>query len=223
MSVAPTSRTRGTVRVAPSILSADFSRLGDEIRSVVDGGADLLHLDVMDGHFVPNITFGPPLVKSVRRTTKAVLDCHLMIEKPTQYVGAFCDAGADWVSVHAEAPDDVLAAMRTVRAKGKQPGIVLNPDTPVERLRPFLSEAAFVLVMSVFPGFGGQSFIPSVLDKIRALAADGFPGWIEIDGGINAETAPRAVEAGAEVLVAGHAGFAQADRAAAIRSLRGRA
>jgi ribulose-phosphate 3-epimerase len=156
----------------------------------------------------------------VRASTKAVLDCHLMITDPTKYVGAFCDAGADWVSVHAEAPDDVAAAMRTVRERGKQAGIVVNPDTPLERARPFLPLADYVLVMSVFPGFGGQSFIPDVLEKIRALRAEGWTKPVEIDGGIGPTTAPRAIEAGADVLVAGNAVFRQKDRAAAIRALR---
>jgi ribulose-phosphate 3-epimerase len=213
--------TARAIRIAPSILSADFARLEDEIRSVVDGGADLLHLDVMDGHFVDNITFGPPLVKAVRRATPATLDCHLMISKPTQYVRAFRDAGADWISVHVEAPDDVGAALSAIRAGGARAGLVLNPDTPVERARPLLPKADYVLVMSVVPGFGGQKFIPAVLGKIRAIRALGYAGDLEIDGGINPETAGAAIEAGAQILVAGSAVFSKPDRAAAIRALRG--
>lgn len=212
------------VKIAPSILSADFSRLGEEIKAVEEAGADIIHIDVMDGHFVPNITFGPPLVKSVRKAApKATLDCHLMIAEPTKYVGAFCDAGADWVSVHCEVSDDVAAAIATVKARGRRAGIVLNPDSPLDRARAHFDHVDFVLIMSVFPGFGGQAFIPSVLDKIRALRAEGFSREIEVDGGVTRETAPLAVEAGADVLVAGSAVFGKPDRAQAIRDLRGRA
>jgi ribulose-phosphate 3-epimerase len=208
-----------TVRIAPSLLSADFARLEDEVRSVVEGGADLLHLDVMDGHFVDNITFGPPLVRSVRRVTRATLDCHLMVSRPSRFVAAFRDAGADWISVHVEAPDDVGATLDAIRASGARAGLAVNPATPLESAEPLLARADFVLVMSVVPGFGGQAFLPSVLGKVRTLRERGRE--VEIDGGINPETAARAVEAGADVLVAGSAVFSKADRASAIRALRG--
>ncbi len=209
------------VKIAPSLLSADFSRLESEIGDVLQGCADLLHLDVMDGHFVPNITFGPPVLKSIRGCTDAVLDCHLMISKPTQYVESFCDAGADWVAIHAEAPDDIATALQMIKDKGARPGIVLNPDTPIEKAEPYLGDVGLVLIMSVFPGFGGQSFIPEVLDKVRALKAQGYDGEISIDGGITEDTAPQAIDAGVDIMVAGTAVFGQQDRAAAIRALRG--
>ncbi len=221
MEVPVDSAPVNTVKVAPSVLSANFADLRAEIHSVVQGGADLLHLDVMDGHFVPNITFGPPLVKSIRGVTTLPLDCHLMITEPTKYVDAFIEAGADWISVHAEAPDDVPAALARIRVRGKRAGIVLNPATPLDRLRRFLPNADYVLVMSVVPGFGGQKFMADVLPKVRGLRDGGFEGDIEIDGGIDLATAPLAREAGVDILVAGTAVFRSGDRGAAIAALRG--
>ncbi|MHC4579449.1 MAG: ribulose-phosphate 3-epimerase [Planctomycetota bacterium] len=209
------------VKVAPSLLSADFGRLEEEIDAVTAGGADLLHLDVMDGHFVPNLTFGPFIVKAIRRLTELPLDCHLMIQDPLTYGPQFAAAGADLVTFHVEADQDPAAVFDAIEQAGARGGLVVNPDTDVRRLEPWLDRCAMVLIMSVFPGFAGQEFMPEVLSKIPLLRGElGFQGDVEIDGGITAETAPAAKRAGANVLVAGSGIYGQADRAAAIRAIR---
>lgn len=209
------------VRIAPSLLSADFTNLGTEVADVERGGADLLHLDVMDGNFVPNITFGPPLVKSVDRCTEMILDCHLMIEDPLFYAEPFAKAGADWISFHIEAAGlDADKVIDKLLDLGVKPSIAINPDTTLYRLKPLLDRLYMVLVMSVFPGFGGQKFIPEVVPRIKELRDLGFEGEIEVDGGIDPTTAPYVVEAGATVLVAGSAVFGEVDRAAAITAIR---
>ncbi len=199
------------IELAPSILSADFARLGEEARAAVQGGATLLHVDVMDGHFVPNLTIGPPVVASLRKVTDVPLDVHLMIENPDLYIPAFVDAGAAWISVHQEACRHLNRTLELIRVRGARVGVVLNPATPVATLSEVVGLVDFVLVMSVNPGFGGQKFIPGSLDKIRQLAAlrtarEGT--WrIEVDGGIGMDTIAEVVRAGAEVLVAGNAVF----------------
>jgi ribulose-phosphate 3-epimerase len=201
------------IELAPSILSADFAHLGDQIQAVADGGATVLHVDVMDGHFVPNITIGPPVVASVRKVTNLPLDVHLMIENPDQYIPAFVDAGADWISVHQEACVHLHRTIGLIRSHGANPGVVINPATPVQMLEEVLDMVHHVLVMSVNPGFGGQKFIPSSLEKVRKLAlmrtARNANFRIEIDGGMAADTIGQAVRAGVEVLVAGNAVFGQ--------------
>jgi ribulose-phosphate 3-epimerase len=215
------------VRVAPSLLSADFAALGEEIRSVERGGCDLLHLDVMDGRFVPNISFGPLVVAAVRRISQLPLDVHLMIEEPVRYVPAFAAAGADWITVHVEACRDVAETLRTVRERGCRAGITLRPATPFADIEPFLPAADLVLVMTVEPGFGGQAYRSEQEVKLRRAREirdrDGLRYDIEVDGGIGPETARSAVEAGAEILVTGSALFGArepAARAAIIRSLQ---
>lgn len=205
--------------IAPSILSADFTRLGDEIRDVEKSGCDVLHVDVMDGHFVPNLTIGPPVIRWIRKITKLPLDVHLMIENPERSIGEFRKAGADWITVHVEATRDALGLLQKIKELGARPGISLRPATPFEAIQPYLDAAELVLVMSVEPGFGGQAFIPETLGKVERLAAS-FKGGISIDGGINPETGREALRAGADILVAGTAIFGQKDRAAAISALR---
>ena len=199
------------IELAPSILSADFAHLGDQIQAVAEGGATVLHVDVMDGHFVPNITIGPPVVASIRKTTNLPLDCHLMIENPDQYIPAFVDAGADWISVHQETCIHLNRTLELINGHGVKAGVVINPATPVGTLEEVLDLVHHVLVMSVNPGFGGQKFIPSSLDKVRKLAlmrtARNASFRIEIDGGISTDTIAGAVRAGVEVLVAGNAVF----------------
>jgi ribulose-phosphate 3-epimerase len=203
------------VELLPSILSADFARLADEVAAAERGGGTTIHVDVMDGHFVPNITLGPPVVKSLRQHTSLPLDCHLMIENPDDFIAAFAEAGADWIGVHYEACRHLHRTIQLIASHGMRPGVVLNPATPVELLIPVLPMLHHVLVMSVNPGFGGQEFIPYALTKIRRLkelrAEMGLGYRIEVDGGIAHETIASVVEAGAELLVAGSAVFAQGD------------
>ncbi|MBE4908772.1 ribulose-phosphate 3-epimerase [Bacillus luteolus] len=212
------------VKIAPSILSADFAKLGQEIKDVERGGADYIHIDVMDGHFVPNITIGPLIVNAVRPITQLPLDVHLMIENPDQYIADFAKAGADHITVHVEACKHLHRTIQLIKDQGIKAGVVLNPATPVDTIKHVLPELDMVLLMTVNPGFGGQKFISSVLPKIKELSEMistlGLPIEIEVDGGVNEETAKLCIEAGANVLVAGSAVFNQEDRAKAISKLR---
>ena len=211
------------VKIAPSLLSADFTRLAEEV-STIDPGADVLHLDVMDGHFVPNITIGPPVIKALRKTTKLPFDCHLMIQEPQRYIGAFLDAGANMISIHVEVEPHLQRALQMIREGGAKAGIAINPATAAETLSTALDFCDYVLVMTVNPGFGGQKFIEPVVPKIRHIARmiqeRRLPVVIEVDGGVDPKTAPLVADAGATLLVAGSAVFGQKDRRGAMEAIR---
>ncbi|MFB9758196.1 ribulose-phosphate 3-epimerase [Ectobacillus funiculus] len=212
------------VKIAPSILSADFSKLADEIKEVEAGGADYIHVDVMDGHFVPNITIGPLIVEAIRPVTTLPLDVHLMIENPDQYIPSFAKAGADIISVHVEVCSHLHRTIQLIKQHGIKAGVVLNPATPIDQVRHILEDIDLILLMTVNPGFGGQEFIKSVLPKIEQISQmieiRGLSVEIEVDGGINEDTARLCVNAGANVLVAGSAIYNQADRKAAIEAIK---
>jgi len=213
-----------TVRIAPSILSADFARLADEVARVAEGGADLIHVDVMDGHFVPNITIGPPVVAALKRVTSLPLDVHLMIEHPENYLDAFVAAGASIISVHAEVQPHLHRTLTRIRQLGAKASVAINPSTPIEAVRDVAHLLDQLLVMSVNPGFGGQKFIPESVDKVararQMLAAAGSDAAIEVDGGVDSSNAAALVAAGATVLVAGASIFGTPDATAATRALR---
>ncbi len=211
------------ITIAPSILSSDFSRLGEEIKAAESAGAHMLHVDIMDGHFVPNITVGPPVVKWLRKAVRVALDCHLMIEHPDEFIPAFAEAGADWISVHQEACVHLNRTLELIKSHGCRAGVVINPATPVHTLGEVLDIVDYVLVMSVNPGFGAQKFIPSTLQKARKLVtmrnAKGANFRIEMDGGMSPETVGDAVRAGVEIVVAGNAIFGHGDPAGNVQRL----
>ncbi|WP_022852400.1 ribulose-phosphate 3-epimerase [Thermodesulfatator atlanticus] len=212
------------IKIAPSILSADFGKLAEEVAAVTQAGADVIHIDVMDGHFVPNITFGPVVIKSIREASPLPFDVHLMISNPDAYLEAFAEAGADWISVHVEAVTHLHRTISRIKELGKKAGVVLNPATPLESIDYILEDVDFVLIMSVNPGFGGQSFIPSALRKIRTLKetikARGLNIPIQVDGGVNLNTITEVVRAGADIVVAGSAIFGTEDYQATIKAFR---
>ena len=211
--------------IAASLLSADFAELKNEIRSVEQGGADWLHLDVMDGHFVPNITFGPFIVEAIKKVSRLPLDAHLMITDPLKYAPGFAKAGADYITIHAEVAEDLVSAIAQLKKLKVKAGLSVNPETPLDKVLPVIGEIDLFLVMSVHPGFGGQKFMPEVLDKVRIIKKLKDQGktktLISIDGGVNPETARQCRSAGVEVLVAGAAIFGSPDRAAQIKAIRG--
>jgi ribulose-phosphate 3-epimerase len=216
----------GSIEIAPSILSADFARLAQEVEKIETAGADVVHLDIMDGHFVPNLTIGPPVVSSIRKITRLPLDVHLMIERPERFLDAFIRSGANWISVHIEADVHVERTLQYLKENGVRAGVAVNPGTSLSSLDEVLHLADFVLIMTVNPGFGGQKFIPSMIKKIRRLresiVLNQYKARIEIDGGINPDNLPEALAAGAEIIVAGSAIFgAKKNASQVIQEMKG--